>query len=405
MAEVYQPQNEMTLWWLGAAAPELIGCLMLADNNRKVGLEYDAAWIARGFALSDDLPLARGLQLPVERDMAVGAVDDARPDRWGERVIRQIYKPARLSVLEYLYFAGDNRFGALGVSLDPHQYRPSGHGAIAAFDSLAMMERAIAAVLAGERLSEEFARLVRPGPSFGGARPKSLIAMDGQQWVVKFSEGEQMDTQLVEHAAMTLATRCGIVAANTKALPLSQGHAVAVQRFDRDGAARQHVVSAHTVLRAAGVPLGYPELAQLLRRLCRPDEIRDQQQQLFRRMVFNILIDNTDDHEKNHALIRSSDGRYTLSPAYDVLPSVQGLGYQQMRVGVRDTESSLDNALSEVAAFGLKRDAAVAIVREICAVVQGWKKHFKSCGVQRRDMDQLAQYIDGDALASQRNQF
>ena len=82
-----------------------------------MGLEYAPSWLSSGFALSEDLPLARGAFLPKERDMAAGAVDDARPDRWGERVIRNLYKPSRLSVLEYLYFAGEDRFGALGVSL------------------------------------------------------------------------------------------------------------------------------------------------------------------------------------------------------------------------------------------------------------------------------------------------
>ena len=405
MAELYQPQSEMSLWWLGEASPVLVGRLVLAESNRKVGLEYAAAWLVHGFPLSEDLPLARGLFLPNERNAAAGAVDDARPDRWGERVIRQIYKPARLSVLEYLYFAGDNRFGALGVSLDLATYRPNGSGAIASFDNLADMERAIHAVLAGEVLSEEYLRLIRPGPSFGGARPKSLITIDGEQWVVKFSEGENMDTQIIEDACMKLASLSGINAANSRALPVSGGHAVAIKRFDRVGRTRRHVLSAHTVLRASGLPFGYPELAQLIRRIAHPDWIRDQQKEIFRRMVFNILLDNTDDHEKNHAFIRSQEGYYELAPAYDVLPSVQGLGYQQMRVGSRDTESSLENALSEVAAFGLKRDLAIDMIRDICNVVDGWKQHFINCGVQPRDIEELAQYIDGDALASQRAEY
>lgn len=405
MAEIYKPQNEMSLWWLGDSSPVLVGRLVLADNNRKVGLEYDGAWLSQGFPLSDDLPLARGLYLPNNRDAVAGAVDDARPDRWGERVIRQIYKPTRLSLLEYLYFAGDNRFGALGVALEFDEYRPSGNSAIASFERLADMEHAIAAVLAGEKLSEEYIRLIRPGPSFGGARPKSLINIDDDQWVVKFSEGEDIDTQIIEDASMKLASQCGIDAAKSMALPLSKGHAVAIKRFDRSGVSRMHVVSAHTVLRAAGLPLGYPELAQLMRRMGHPDSIRDQQKEIFRRMVFNILMDNTDDHERNHAFIRSQDGYYDLAPAYDVLPAVQGLGYQQMRVGSSDTESSLENALSEVTSFGLKRDQAIDIVRDICDVVDSWKEHFLSSGVQPRDIEELAQYIDGDALSSQRNEY
>jgi serine/threonine-protein kinase HipA len=407
MAEAYQPQDSMSLWWLGAPAglPRLIGQLFLAEGKRKVGLEYDTAWLQHGFALSEDLPLARGVFLPKERDMAAGAVDDARPDRWGERVIRSLYKPARLSVLEYLYFGGENRFGALGVSLDPANYQPSGDGVLASLDKLPEMERAIAAILAGENLSEAWARLVQPGPSFGGARPKSLIQMEGAQWVLKFSEGEDFNTELVEHATMRLAAQCGINVAETRALPLPRRHAVAVKRFDRSGAQRSHVISASTVLRAAGLPMGYPELAQSMRRIARADAIRTQQKELFRRMVFNILIDNTDDHEKNHAFVRAEDGFYDLSPAYDVLPSVQGLGQQQLRVGKREAESSIENALSEVQAFGLSKDSAVEVVRQVAAAVNGWQENFRSLGVNERDLEMMAQYIDGPFLKAQRAAF
>lgn len=407
MAEAYQPQDAMSLWWLGAPAglPRLIGQLFLAESHRKVGLEYDPAWLQNGFALSEDLPLARGVFLPKERDMAAGAVDDARPDRWGERVIRSLYKPARLSVLEYLYFGGENRFGALGVSLDPANYQPSGDGVLASLENLPDMERAIAAILAGENLSEPLARLVKPGPSFGGARPKSLIEMEGAQWVLKFSEGEDFNTELVEHATMRLAAQCGIDVAQTRALPLPQRHALAVKRFDRSGAQRSHVISANTVLRAAGLPMGYPELAQCMRRIARADAIRTQQKELFRRMVFNILIDNTDDHEKNHAFVRAADGFYDLSPAYDVVPSVQGLGQQQLRVGKREAESSMENALSEVQAFGLSKDAAVEVVKQLAIAVDGWQAHLRSLGVKERDLEMMAQYIDGPSLKAQRAAF
>ena len=410
MSDAYKPQDAMSVWWLGGSAgqafiPRLIGRLFLADGNRKVGLEYDPTWVQHGFALSEDLPLARGVFLPKERDMAAGAVDDARPDRWGERVIRNLYKPARLSVLEYLYFAGDNRFGALGVSLDPASYQPSGDSAMASLANLPDMERAIAAILAGEKLDEALMRLVKPGPSFGGARPKSLIEMDGAQWVVKFSEGEDLNTELVEHATMRLAAECGIDVADTRALPLPRGHAVAVKRFDRTGAQRSHVISANTVLRAAGLPLGYPELAQSLRRIARAEAIRGHQKELFRRMVFNILMDNTDDHEKNHAFIRAGDGFYDLSPAYDVVPSVQGLCQQQLRVGKREAESSMENALSEVQAFGMKKDAAVELIRNVATAVDRWKESFRAQGVKERDLELMSQYIDGPYLKAQRTEF
>jgi serine/threonine-protein kinase HipA len=288
-----------------------------------------------------------------------------------------------------LYFAGHDRFGALGVSLHETRYDAVAATAIATFENLPQMQLAIQRVLAGENLNEAHTRLLRPGPSFGGAHPKSLIEMDGQQWVVKFAETAEWDMPLIEHASMTLAARAGIDVALTRALGLPQGHAVAVARFDRQATSRLHVLSAHTVLRAAGEPMGYPELSQLLRRYAQPNLIKSQQAQLFKRMVFNILIDNTDDHEKNHALILSDQGHYHLSPAFDVLPAGQALGYQQMRVGADGHESSISNALSELAAFGLKLSEAKDLVHNIQNVVATWPAHFAKCGVKAREIEMV----------------
>jgi serine/threonine-protein kinase HipA len=272
-------------------------------------------------------------------------------------------------------------------------------------DSLKEMAEVVRKVLANEAVPELQRRLVRPGASLGGARPKSLINMDGEPWLVKFSEGEEINTPLIEHATMTLARQCGVEVAQTQALPVGTGHAVAVRRFDRVGPARLHAVSAHVALRAAGEALGYPQLAQLLRRVAPADAIRSQQGQLFRRMVFNILMDNTDDHEKNHALLRQADGHYLLSPAFDMVPSAQGLGYQAMVVGDQASESTLVNALSQARQFGLKANAASAIIAQLAAGVAGWKKHFKFKGVAEQDIALLAQYIDGDRLRQQRDEF
>ena len=401
----YQAQDSMSLWCLAnPAAPQRIGTLSLQDNRRKVGLSYAPGWLAgpHGFALSEDLPLQPGLHLSAERDTAAGAVDDARPDQWGERVIRLLERPARLSLLEYLYFAGDDRFGALGVSLQDGVYEPAPTAVMASFDALSDLHRTVQRVMAGDALNEQQRRLLQPGVSMGGARPKSLMHMDGHAWVVKFSDGGELDAPLIEHASMQLAQLCGIQTAETRALPLPQGHAVAVRRFDREGARRLHVQSAFVALRAAGEPMGYPELAQLLRRLGRPEQVRAQQQELFRRMVFNILIDNTDDHEKNHALVRGTDGFYALSVAFDVLPAAQGLGYQQMRVGQRGHEASLANALSEAHAFGLSVAAARSMAANIGQQVAQWKTVFQGLGVRAADLAVLAQYLDGAHLTAQR---
>jgi serine/threonine-protein kinase HipA len=146
------------------------------------------------------------------------------------------------------------------------------------------------------------------GGSLGGAKPKALVQIDGVPWILKFnSQGSNVDTSLIEHATMTLAAKAGIDVALTQAVRLLDGHAIAVRRFDRTAGAghRVHAMAAGTALRAASIApsdFGYPEFAQLLRRRGAPQTMAHDAAELFCRMVFNILMDNTDDHEKNHAL-------------------------------------------------------------------------------------------------------
>jgi serine/threonine-protein kinase HipA len=122
-------------------------------------------------------------------------------------------------------------------------------------------------------------------------------------------------------------------------------------------------------------------------------------------MVFNILIDNTDDHEKNHALLVTDSQQYALSPAYDVLPSGQALGFQQMRVGELEADSTLANALTMSLMFSLGKDDAVREVRTVVRVVDSWKEHFKGCGVSPGDIDLYVEQIDRTFLRDQRNEF
>ena len=404
----YRPADQLHLWLLTVPAdPVLIGELNLVRSNRGVSLRYADAWLERGFALSEDLPLVDEEFLPPEKETAAGAVDDARPDRWGERLIRFLDKPARLSLLEYLYFAGDDRFGALGVSTSATEYRPRRFGPLPVLSDAARIQELIRQLQEGETVPDRERRLLAPGVTMGGARPKALLDIDAEQWVVKFSDGDATDAPLVEHAAMTLASQAGIRVAETKPVRLTGGHAVAVKRFDRTRAGRVHCLTAHVALRAAQERFGYPELAQLLRRrgVTAGDRYVADMQEIFRRMVFNILIDNTDDHEKNHALLVTDAQQYELAPAYDVLPSGQALGFQQMRVGELEADSTLANALSMAQLFELDEKQAAAQVRRVARVVAGWKEHFGGCGVTRRDVQLLAEQIDRPFLADQRREY
>lgn len=408
----YVPQDQLYAWALvNPAQPMLVGELRLSQLVADCAtFAYAPEWW--NFALSEDLPLVQGQEFTAgERGSAPGAIDDARPDRWGERIIRHVDRPARLSILEMLLFAGDDRFGALGVSVSADQYIPRHLGPYPQLRDLAQLSAAMEDLQTQAPVTAAMQRLIQPGVTLGGARPKALLQTDAGACVIKFSElDDAVDTPLVEDATMTLAAKAGIRVAATGVLPIparhgKARHALTIERFDRVGDYRLHCLSARTVLRAARLPESYSALATVLLRLGHPDRQREQREELFQRMVFNILMDNTDDHERNHSLRLGLDGYYELTPAYDVVPTLQNLGYQAMSVGKAGAESSLDNALTEANEFGIRKVRGIELIQHVARVVDGWQAHFAQQGVCRADMEQLHASIDRDALRTQRMAF
>jgi serine/threonine-protein kinase HipA len=413
------PLNDLSLWFLGnPTKPQLVGQLQLLSTgkvSKGVSLTYAQSWLKTGFALSEDLPLIGIEHLPAKKAVAAGAVDDARPDRWGERVIQFIDKPARLSLMEYLYLAGDDRFGALGVSLSAEQYQPRLNGPLPRLGDAQTLSVVVNKINNKEEVTALEQKMIAAGGSLGGAKPKALIQINGEQWVVKFFNGEPVDVPLIEHASMTLAKQAGINSATTQVISLLGENAIAIKRFDRTNATRLHCISAGTALQAACAQgqepdMSYPNLAQLLRRIgVSKDGVNlADMQELFRRMVFNILIDNTDDHEKNHALIVQNPERFAglrLSPAYDILPTNSGQGRQEFGVGSDGTESTLSNALSQCTLFGFTQAQAAEQIVRVVKVVNSWRVHFKTCGVSDADIESVSQRIDGAFLLGQRKGF
>ena len=414
--------DDLHLWYLADPAnPRYVGALKLVSAGKGVSLHYGADWLAHGFPLSEDLPLVDTEFLPPGRlsadaQRAVGAVDDARPDRWGEKVIRFVDRPKRLSLMEYLYYAGDDRFGALGVSTSKEAYLPRSGGPLPRLEDAQSLSEVVAKIEAAEPLTALEARIIAGGGSpLGGAKPKALIDIDGEPWVIKFFNNEPVDTPLVEHATMTLAKQAGITVAETQMVPLVVFNAVAIHRFDRERGHRIHSISAGTAIRAATASgqepqMGYPALARVLRRVgvAEAGVHQSDARELFRRMVFNILMDNTDDHEKNHALLVVNpygNGRLKLAPAYDILPTHSGQGHQEFICGALGHESTLDNAMSECEAFGLLPNEAAQEVARVIEVVDGWRTHLAQVGVSAADIEYLGQFIDGDELLAQRMGF
>jgi serine/threonine-protein kinase HipA len=368
---------------------------------------YARSWRERkdAFALDPvNLPLT---EAPVTKAVLHGAFMDSLPDRWGQRLFDARFgrmladflgcgtdDPRRLrlpSHLDRLILGADDRVGALAYG--PTPVEPMLFPADVPVRKLAALEAAMARFDAGHQVEEDI-RLMATGTSLGGARPKcSVVLKDGSEWIAKFRKHEDtVDAVRVEHASMTLAAAAGIEAAETRVVSLGAREALLVRRFDREPDGVRHpYLSAQSLLGLAETDLagGYPGIADRMRCAgCPPEDLA----QLFRRMAFNTAVGNQDDHMKNHGLLRDGGG-WRLTPAFDVLPTPDGNGYQAIDLGVMGGMATLANVLSRCGSFGLARPEAEEICREVGQAVAGWRDHFAAHGVGEGDILRISRCV------------
>lgn len=377
----------------GAAQPVPAGRLAIAQDGRFASgvFFYGRRYAARAEAYALDpavLPLVPGIdyhQPPRGIEQGGGlflVFQDALPDGWGRRVIAAGHGGHIPDDVSLLLEANDARTGALVFSESQQWIAEKEPVERASLEELADAAHALEL---GRDAPLRLKRLLRKGSSLGGARPKTQIERAGKLWLAKFqSTSDDYDYPTLEAATTELARRCGIRVPHVKLEPIGKDKVLLLERFDRPvigtGAdarfGRRHYLSASTLV---GLPyrseLGsYPVFAEKLR--LRSKHAKADLAELFSRMVFNILIDNTDDHLKNHGLLHDQGDYYTLSPAFDVVMQLTNLGYQALHVGARGSESTIANALSSAAHFGLDGKSARARVEEITAVVKNWRDAF-----------------------------
>lgn len=399
--------TSLAVWHLAdPAKPRLVGEVKLEQGSRRCLLELDDAWRRSGFELSPDLTHDKKVHAPLADMLAPGAVDDAMPDRWGERMIRVVSRPSRMSPLDKLWYAGDRRFGALGMSSSFDAYEPVEQQPLMNVASLAEAEALIARVIEREPLDDRERQLVASAGSMGGAHPKMLLEADGEDWIAKFPRGSNVDQLLVEHACMELGRRAGLDVASSRVLPGGVDHILLVRRFDRAAGKRIHAVSARTMLATEGGD-SYAAMSGVIRRHAAPGRIAPLQRELFRRMAFNIMIDNTDDHSKNHAFLRAQDGSWELSPAFDIPTQMNGLGQQALQISPNPkylNDFSITHAVAAARYFGLSEEEARHEWNAIAGWVDQWRNVFSDCGVPGTDIDYLGDFLDSPAMAEHRRE-
>ena len=382
----------------------LIGDVRLEVSIRRCILITDPAWPKSGFDLMPGMSMEQRIHTPVGDLRLPGAIDDAIPDRWGERMIRVIPNPSRISPLDLLWYVGDRRFGALGISSSQDAYVPYEYPPLIHVSSMMEAEAIIQRVLERDPLNKRERQLIASSVSLGGAHPKMLVEHEGLEWIAKFPRESNVDQPLIEHASMTLARCAGINVADSIVLPGDIYHIVLIKRFDRSDAERRHAVSARTML-AGRDDNSYAAMAGLLREHGSHEKIRSGQLELFRRMAFNIMFDNTDDHTKNHAFLRNNDGTWELSPAYDIPTQMNGLGHHAIQISADPSQTNRfdrNHAVSSAADFGMEQDQALEEWNRIAGHVDLWREIFSDCGVINGDVDYLAQILDHDEMKAHR---
>jgi serine/threonine-protein kinase HipA len=333
-----------------------------------------------------------------------GALRDASPDSWGRRVIERHVGKSPLSELDYLLESPDDRAGALSFGLG--QKPPAPKRKFNQTIALDKLQARADAIVNDEELPADpevlqAEELLLEGTSMGGARPKVVVEDDEGLWIAKFNRSDdRWNYARIERAMLVLARACGLTTAESKVVSIGARDVLLIKRFDREktgaGYQRARLVSALTLLRTDDSAQlrdkwSYILLVEELRRVSA--EPKKDAAELFRRMCFNALISNTDDHPRNHAII--AKGRdWKLSPAYDLTPIPQvslERRYLAMTCGDQGRFANSRNLLSQSARFLLPNDDAKAIVDTMKDRVKGtWYETARTAGVSEKDCERIA---------------
>jgi serine/threonine-protein kinase HipA len=331
-----------------------------------------------------------------------GALRDAGPDYWGRRVIEKHAGRAQLGELDYLLESPDDRAGALGFWR--HQSPPAPLRKFNQAIDLEKLQSLAAALIKDEIPSDPQAQQVQDlmllGTSMGGARPKAVVQDGEGLWIAKFNrDDDRWNNTRVEHAMLRLARECGLHTAESRIETVGTKDVLLVRRFDRERAAkgytRARMVSGLTLLHADEAPQGrqnwsYLLLVEELRRVVA--DAKSDARELFRRICFNALISNLDDHPRNHAIL-AKEREWKLSPAYDLTPSVPvSIEHRDlaMECGDQGRYANAKNILSQHARFLLSEEEAQRIVNDMKAQVQAsWHETLRASGVTENDAEAI----------------
>jgi serine/threonine-protein kinase HipA len=397
--------------------PHLVGRLWarMRKERENATFEYDKTWLAHPerFSLEPALKLGPGpFHTPSDKPL-FGAIGDSAPDRWGRvlmrraerrRAEREAQTPRTVKEIDYLLMVDDEaRQGALRFA-----EREGGpflaEQATTKIPPLIELPRLLSAaehVVSDTDSDEDLRLLLAPGSSLGGARPKASVRdRDGHLLIAKFpNKGDEVNTVLWEAVALTLAEKAGITVPAWRLETVADKPVLLLRRFDRDGATRLPFLSAMSMLDAKDRETrSYLEFVDILRQ--HGAEPKEDMHALWRRIVFSILISNTDDHLRNHGFLWAGPAGWRLSPAYDLNPVPVDIKPRILTTAIdlEDGTASLKLALQVASYFELNENEAHHIAAEVGDAVAQWRLVAKKLGLTSAESDRMASAFDYEDL-------
>ncbi|HTC60827.1 MAG TPA: HipA domain-containing protein [Solirubrobacteraceae bacterium] len=368
------------------------------------------------YALDPALQLYSGQQQTPEGRALFGAFSDAAPDGWGRRLLRrseltdareQGRTEREVAEVDYLLGVRDDlRQGAL-------RFRHDEQGGFLAHEregiphliDLPRLLNAAEQLERDEVSAEDLRLLLEGGSSLGGARPKAhVLDREGRLGIAKFPapQGDDWDVIAWEAVALSLARDAGIAVPEFELHPVAGRPVLILTRFDRSKLGRSGYVSAMTLLEARdGEGSSYIEIAEAIEE--HSPRAGDDLAELWRRIVFGILISNTDDHLRNHGFLRTSTAGWSLSPAFDLNPNPRRREFSTSISG-GDGRNSIAGALDVTAVFRLTPERALSVLDEVTAATSHWRETAKRHGISASSIEQLAPAFEhGEAHAARGN--
>lgn len=395
-----------------SGSPFLVGRLWTRVRGKKesASFEYDKEWLSnpQKFSLEPALMLSSGSFHTGGDKPIFGAIGDSAPDRWGRALMRRAERqrakeeketPRTLFEGDYLLRVNDfTRQGALRFSLEPGgPFLAAGEGMkIPPLVELPKLLSAAESISEENETAEELRLLLAPGSSLGGARPKaSIVDSDGKLLIAKFPHKEdEIDAVRFEALALSLAKRSGLSVPKWRLEKIGKRYVLLLSRFDRQGKnskERIPFLSARSMLDAKdNESYSYLEIADALKMYgAKP---KQDLRELFSRMVFNILISNTDDHLRNHGFLYQNLDGWRLSPAYDLNPVPVDLKPRILTTNITEDDgtASLELAYEVAAQFELDSKEAQKIAKKVGRAVSSWREVGEELGISKAGLKRMA---------------